>query len=58
MKKYSLVIAIAILVVAFALGINSMAEYAMQIKNNFDQAGEHTGLVNKKESIQFKALDN
>ena len=58
MKKYSLVIAIAVLMVAFAAGIQCMADYAMQISKNLDNEGKHSGMIQKAVYSQLKELDN
>ena len=58
MKKYSLIIAIAVLMAAFAAGIQCMADYAMHISKNLDQAGNHSGMIQKAVYRQLKELDN
>ena len=57
MKKYSLIIAIAVLMAAFAAGIQCMADYAMQISKNLNQAGEKSGMIQKAVYQQLLELD-
>ena len=58
MQKYSLIIAIAILMAAFTAGLQCMADYAIHISKNLDQAGKHSGMIQKAVYLQLKELDN
>ena len=53
----SLIIAIAVLMAAFAAGLNCMADYAIHVRDNLDQAGEHSGMIQKAVYRQLMELD-